>query len=218
MEKSKNIAVILSGCGYLDGAEIHEATLCLLALSQKGYSYHCFAPNILQHQVVNHLTEEVKKGEKRNVLEESARIARGKVSDLSELKVESFDSLLLPGGFGAALNLSTYALNSKEYLVLKELEEIILAFYSAKKAIGATCISPVILANIFKGKEALKMTLGSDTSNIDQLNQMGMQGESAAVNQVIIDQEHKVYTTPCYMELGNLSEMFKGVVQLVELL
>jgi enhancing lycopene biosynthesis protein 2 len=139
-----NVAVILSGCGYLDGAEIREAVLALTALDKEGATVEVFAPNIPQRKVVNHLTGE-DTDETRNVLVESARIARGKVRDLDEAKAEAFDALVLPGGFGAALNLSDIALKGAEGTVIPALKNLILDFLKAGKPIGAICISPAVL-------------------------------------------------------------------------
>ena len=154
------VALILSGCGYLDGAEIHESTLSLLALAQAGHEVDSFAPDRDQFNVVNHITQE-KMEEKRNILIESARITRGKISPLSALVVDDFDAIMLPGGYGVALSLSDFATKSTECSVDPELKRIILDFHSAKKPIGATCITPAILAKIFEGVASVRLTLGT---------------------------------------------------------
>ncbi|TFH22716.1 MAG: isoprenoid biosynthesis glyoxalase ElbB, partial [Bacteroidia bacterium] len=143
----KKFAVVLSGCGVFDGAEIHEATLSLLAIAKKGCAYEIFAPDIQQYHVVNHITGDEME-ETRNVLVESARIARGKIRDLKQFNPSSFDGLLFPGGFGAAKNLSTWAFEGADASILPEVEVAIRGMVDLKKPVGALCISPVILARV----------------------------------------------------------------------
>lgn len=207
-------AVILSGCGYLDGAEIHESVLCFLALAGAGHSYQSFAPDVLQAKVVNHLNQEEVE-ETRSVLVESARICRSEVKDLVSIQPQDFDALLLPGGFGAALNLSNFAKQGTDCEVLESLQRIVLAFFEEKKPIGATCIAPVALAKIFQGKVPLRMTLGSSPEFAEYLKIMGHRPVLAGVADLIVDEENRVYTTPCYMEPPDLAGMFEGVKKLV---
>ncbi len=209
------IAVILSGCGFLDGSEIHESVLTLLALAQAGHSYQCFAPNSEQYKVVNHLTGEESSDEARNILVESARIARGKIKPLEELDPDAFDSILLPGGFGAALNLCSFALEQENCTVNEKLKVILQKFHASKKPIAATCIAPVILAKTFQGRAKMTMTVGSDSGSLEKLSQMGMNPESARVTDCVVDEENKVFTTPCYMEPDDLAGMFAGIQKLV---
>lgn len=212
------IAVILAGCGFLDGSEIHESVLGLLALSQGGAAFHCFAPEGDQKKVVDHLTGGEKEEERRSILEESARLARGKVSPLRELDPASYSGLFIPGGFGAAQNLCSYAWDPENYTVDSELEEVIRAFHRAQKPIGATCIAPVILAKVFQGKERVKLTLGREESFYLQLKEMGMDPVKAGVEECVMDEVQRIYTTPCYMEPEDLKGMFEGVTALVRCL
>lgn len=207
-----NVALVLSGCGVFDGSEIHESVICLLALARAGHKVTFFAPDIPQQDVINHLTGEAVE-ESRNVLVESARIARGEISPLAELEVERFDAILLPGGFGAAKNLCDYAAEGEECTVLPELEEILLAFHRAGKPIGATCITPAALAKVF-GKVTL--TLGSAPENAASLEKMGARAELADVRTVVVDKASRIYTTPCYMEETDLVGLFEGITTLVK--
>lgn len=209
------VAVILAGCGFLDGSEVHESVLTLLALAQRNHEVRCFAPDIPQRRVVNHLTgEEVE--ESRNVLVEAARIARGEISPLQELDVSQFDAIMLPGGFGAALNLSDYALKQENCSVDPDLRRVITQAHKAKLPIGATCITPAPLAKIFQDITPVVMTLGSSADSSKQLECMGMKAKSATVYEMIADEENKVYTTPCYMEPPNLAGMFEGICKVVD--
>jgi len=208
------VALILSGCGVFDGAEIHESTLCLLALAQAGHRAACFAPDIPQRDVINHLTSEPME-EQRNVLVESARIARGKISPLSELKVDEFDAILLPGGFGAAKNLCDYAINGEQCTVLPELADILRAFHKAGKVIGATCITPALLAKVFENEMQVTLTLGSLPENKESLEKMGAKGVLCNAHSVVDDDKNRIYTTPCYMEDTTLAELFVGITDLV---
>lgn len=208
----KNFAVILSGCGSRDGSEIHEATLLLLAISQEDAKYQCFAPNINQFHVVNHLTGEVM-NEKRNILVESARIARGNIKPLSEFKVEDFDALVLPGGFGAAKNLSTFALDGAKMVVLPEVEKIILKMHAAQKPIGAMCIAPTIIAKVLKD---VSMTIGTDQNTADVITNLGAHQIPTENGDVVIDNEHKIYSTPCYMLDASIADIYDGAYNMVE--
>lgn len=209
------VAVILSGCGYLDGSEIHEAVLCLLALSKKGCQYVCFAPDKEQKKVMNHKLKKEILSEKRNCLVEAARIARGNVFPLESLKEKEFNALLFPGGMGAALNLCDFAEKGVHCTVDPILKDIIVSFYKAKKPIGATCIAPVVVAKALEGIASVEMTLGSDKVNQSILNQMGMKGVLASVKDCVVDSKHLIYTTPCYMEPDDLAGMSQGVESLV---
>jgi len=210
------VAVILSGCGYLDGTEVHESVVSLLVLEKKGHSYHCFAPDVLQMRVINHLTGEEEKGVRRNVLEESARIARGRIKPLESLQVEEFDAILLPGGFGAAQNLSDFAELREGCSVHPDLKRVLLEFYQEKKPILATCIAPAVLAKVFFGKAVIKMTLGSDPVNCELLEKMGMEPESKKVSEASFDEKNRIYTTPCYMEPDDLVGLYKGVSLIID--
>ena len=148
----KKIAVVLSGCGVYDGAEIHEAVLTLYAIAVNGAAYEIFAPDIDQHHVVNHLAGS-EMNESRNVLVESARIARGNIKALSEFNGKDFDAIIFPGGFGAAKNLSTFAFDGSNCQVNSDVEAAIKEMISLGKPVGALCIAPVILARILFGCE-----------------------------------------------------------------
>jgi len=209
--RQAKIAVILSGCGHLDGAEIHEATLTLLAIHKNGADYMCFAPNINQHHVINHLTGEEMEGT-RNILVESARIARGKVADLNRFKADEYDALILPGGFGAAKNLSNYALTGPDCRVQEDVARAIRTMHEAAKPIGALCIAPVLLARIIP---ELTLTIGQDPSTAENLAIMGARHTPTLHGEVTIDREKKVVTTPCYMLDSSVDQIAEGAENLV---
>jgi enhancing lycopene biosynthesis protein 2 len=210
----KHIAVILSGCGNQDGAEITEAVSLIVALGQNGADYKCFAPNI-EFNATNFLTGETLP-EKRNVLEESARIARGDIEDLKNLKVSEFDGLAFVGGFGAAKNLSDWASKGAKSQVLPAVEKLIRDFHGASKPIGALCISPVLLAKVL-GPEKVTLTLGNDPETIAEVLKTGAQHEVCPVDDFVTDRHTKVITTPAYM-YGNAKahEVFKGIAGLAK--
>ena len=210
-----HVAVILSGCGFMDGSEIHESVLCLLCLAQEGCTYQCFAPDHDQADVVNHLTGQ-RMNETRSALVEAARIARGKISPLSELDPSKFDAILLPGGAGAAKNLSNYANSGSNCSVNEDLKQALLRFHESKKPIGACCIAPAVLGKTFQEVAKVELTLGSNPSTTAQIEALGMQPKLATVDQAVLDQENKVYTTPCYMEPPELAKMYLGVQKVVK--
>lgn len=188
-------AVILSGCGNLDGSEIHESVSILLAIDKAGATYQCFAPNIEQHHVINFVSK-TETAEKRNVLVEAARIARGDIKDIKEFEASEFDALMLPGGFGAAKNLSTFAFAGADMQVNKEVEKAILSMFKAEKPIGAICIAPIILAKVIKGA---KLTLGNDKATIEIAEKLGANHQITQTGQIAIDEMNKIVTAPCYM-------------------
>jgi enhancing lycopene biosynthesis protein 2 len=208
----KKFAVVLSGCGVFDGAEIHEATLSLLAIAKQGGSYQVFAPDINQHHVINHLTGKEMK-ETRNVLVESARIARGNIKDLKTFKPSEFDGLLFPGGFGAAKNLSNWAFRGAGARVLPEVEDAIRGMVRLNKPVGALCISPVILAMVLG---SVKLTIGEDMATAQAIESLGATHVKTSHGEVVVDNVHKVVTTPCYMLDATIDQIAEGADHLVE--
>ena len=207
------VAVVLAGCGVYDGAEINEAVLTLLSLEQQGASYQCFAPDIEQMHVINHLSGEPMAGERRNVLVEAARIARGNIKALDALKVEEFDALLVPGGFGAAKNLSNFAVAGAAMEVLPEFLEIARGFHRAGKPIGLICIAPVMAAAICG--EGAQCTIGNDADTAAAIEAMGAQHLACPVSEARVDSERKLVTTPAYMLAGSVSEAYSGISECV---
>jgi enhancing lycopene biosynthesis protein 2 len=195
MNKQKRFAVILSGCGVFDGAEIHEATLTLLAIAKAGCSYECFAPDKEQAQVINHLTGKLM-NEERNILVESARIARGKIEPLNLFEPEKFDAVIFPGGFGVAKNLCSLAFEGSECTVDPEVELAVIASVEAKIPIGALCISPALIAKILPGAE---VTIGNNLETISTIEKMGGVHHLTNHGELIIDEKFKLVTSPCYM-------------------
>jgi len=208
----KNFAVILAGNGVFDGAEIHEATLTLLAIKQQGGEYGIFAPNIPQHHVINHLTGE-EMPEQRNVLVESARIARGEIGDLKDFNPDNFDAIIFPGGFGAAKNLSTVAFDGANAKVNQDVEKAVKGMLERGKPIGALCISPAMIAKIIGD---VKVTIGQDPGTIEAINAMGGTHVETSHGEVVIDEKHKVFTTPCYMLDANITQIADGANNVVK--
>jgi len=211
MEKKK-FAVVLSGSGVYDGAEIHEATLTMLAIMRQGGDYQCFAPDIKQHHVVNHLTGE-EMNESRNVLIESARIARGNIKALSKFDGKEFDALIFPGGFGAAKNLSTVAFDGANATVIPEVEKAINQMIELKKPIGALCISPAILAKVLKD---VNVTIGIDKGTAEAIEAMGATHVETDHGDVVFDEDKLVFTTPCYMLDATILDIDDGANNVIK--
>lgn len=207
----KKFAVILAGSGVYDGAEIHEATLTMLAISRQGAEYQCFAPNINQHHVINHLNGEEMK-ETRNVLVESARIARGNIKDLKEFDGNKFDAIIFPGGFGAAKNLSTVAFDGANATVNPEVEKAIKQMFELKKPIGALCISPTIIAKVLGD---VNLTIGQDEGTIEVIEAFGATHIETDHGDVVFDEEKLVFTTPCYMLDATILDIDDGATNVV---
>jgi enhancing lycopene biosynthesis protein 2 len=208
----KKIAVILAGCGVYDGAEIQEAVLTLLAIDNAGATYSCFAPDILQHHVVNHVTGE-EMAEKRNVLTESARIARGDIRDLSLFESGEFDGMVFPGGFGAAKNLCNWAFAGDDCIVNPQVERAVRQMYETGKPVGAMCIAPVILAALFHGK---RLTTGRDPASAGFIEHTGNEPVMTGHGEVVCDESGKLFSTPCYMLEASISQIAEGTRNLVQ--
>jgi len=218
-DKKLKFAIVLSGCGFLDGAEIQESTMTMLAVCEAGGTYQIFAPDIAQYHVINHLTGQPS-AEVRNVLVEAARIARGKARPLSEFKAREFDALLFPGGFGAAKNLSTFAFDGASCTVNADVQASVQAMLKAGKPIGALCISPAVIAKIVSGA---RVTVGADEEANEQIARMGSSAQNTGHGQIVIDEEHKIVSAPCYMLESSVDEialdareMVKAVIRLAE--
>ncbi|AIB44586.1 isoprenoid biosynthesis glyoxalase ElbB [Pseudomonas fluorescens] len=210
---SKKIAVILSGCGVYDGAEIHESVITLLRLDQRGAQVECFAPDVAQLHVINHLTGE-EMPESRNVLVESARIARGAVKDIGQANAADFDALIVPGGFGAAKNLSNFAVEGAGCSINPQVLALAEAFAEAGKPVGLICISPALAAKIYG--PGVTCTIGNDADTAAALDKMGATHLECSVEDIVEDQARKLVSTPAYMLGKNISEVASGINKLVD--
>jgi enhancing lycopene biosynthesis protein 2 len=210
------IGVVLSGCGFYDGAEIQEAVVTLLALDRAGAEVELMAPDIDQLHVVNHLTGNEMSGEIRNVLVESARIVRGNIRNIAEVNADDLDALIFPGGFGVAKNLSDYAMAGPECEVNPYIYDMVVAVRKAEKPIGVMCIAPAMMAKIM-GKRGIKvnLTIGSDEKTGADVEIMGAKHVACDVRDIVIDKKHKVVSTPAYMEAKSISEAADGIEKLV---
>lgn len=210
---NKKVAVILSGCGVYDGSEIYESVLTLLRLDQRGAQVQCFAPNAPQLHVIDHYRGEETQ-ESRNVLVEAARLARGNIKDVREGKVEAFDALILPGGFGAAKNLSDFAVSGADCTVQPDVLAFARAFAQAGKPVGLICIAPALAARIYG--PGVVCTIGNDPDTAATLTRMGAQHENCAVDEIVVDPQRKLVTTPAYMLAKSISEAASGINKLVD--
>lgn len=207
------VGVVLSGCGVFDGAEIHEATLTLLFLDRAGAEIVCMAPDIDQMHVVNHIKGEAT-GEKRNVLVESSRIARGVIKDIKDVKAADFDALVFPGGFGAAKSLCDFAVKGADCAVNPQVERLIKEMHAAKKPIGFVCIAPVIAAKVL-GSFNPELTIGNDKDTAEAIEKMGGKHVGSPVENAVIDRKNKIVTTPAYMLGPTISKVALGIEKLI---
>jgi enhancing lycopene biosynthesis protein 2 len=207
------VAVVLAGCGVYDGSEIHEAVLTLLALDRRDVEYQCFAPDIPQLHVVDHLTGEVAPGETRNVLVEAARIARGKVQDLAKARAADFDALLVPGGFGAAKNLCDFAVAGSAMQIQPEFLRLASEMREAGKPVGLICIAPAMAAKIFG--PGVECTIGNDADTAAAIETMGGKHVTCDVKHAVVDKRNKLATTPAYMLAQRIGEAAQGIDECV---
>ncbi|MFO1464363.1 MAG: isoprenoid biosynthesis glyoxalase ElbB [bacterium] len=210
----KKIGILLSGCGVKDGSEIHEAVLTLLAVDRAGAQPVFLAPNG-DLEVVNHLTGEPT-GEKRNILLESARIARGNIKDIAQVRAAELDALILPGGFGAAKNLSDFAFKGAEAKAHAEVARLVREMHAAKKPIGAICIAPATIAAILGPDHHPALTIGNDKGTAKAMEQMGAHHHECPVRDFYVDEKNKIVSTPAYMLAHRVSEAADGIEKLVK--
>lgn len=205
-------AIILSGCGQFDGSETHETILTLLSLSQKDIAWDAFAPDIKQKKVINHVTNQPE-NESRNVLKEAARLTRGHIKPITEAKIENYDAIIFPGGFGAVTNLCDYAEKGIDFVFQADVKAFIDKAVLAKKPMGFICISPIMIPKIYKGA---KLTIGHDKKIAQQIAEMGCEHVDCKANDIVIDQEYKLVSTPANMVAKNISEVYDGIYKLVK--
>lgn len=212
----KKVGVIFAGCGVFDGSEVSESVLTLMALEKAGLEALCMAPNRDQHHVINHLTGE-ETDEKRNVLVESARIVRGNIEDISGVSGNDIDALVIPGGFGAAKNLSTFLVDGPTGEVDPEVRRLVREVFASRKPIGFICIAPAVGAQIL-GETGVELTIGNDADTARGIEACGASHTNCEVTEIHIDQERKVISTPAFMLGQNILEVSEGIEKLIQTL
>jgi len=218
------IGVLLSGNGVYDGAEIHETVLTLLAIDEAGAEWICLAPNYNQHHVVNHVTGEVMP-ETRNILVEAARIARGNIKDIDGFDISEIDGLVMPGGFGAAKNFSKWAFDGAEGEINPQIKDFLLAIIKAKKPIASLCVSPVVMAKALEGSGITpKLTMGTDAAaspydiiaSHEGIATLGAQTKTKNITEILVDEENKIITAPCYMMEASIKQIRANVKMAID--
>ena len=215
---AKRVGVLLSGCGVMDGSEIHEAVLTLLAIDTAGAQAICIAPSTDQMHVVNHVAGQPVAGQRRSILEEAARIARGMIRDVATVRATDLDALALPGGFGAAKNLCTYAVDGINCKVNPDVERLVREMHKAQKPQAAICIAPVLLCKILGKNAALTVTIGNDPATADHIRQLGCRHVNCPVKDCVVDKANKIVTTPAYMLAETIGEVAAGVERAIRTL
>jgi enhancing lycopene biosynthesis protein 2 len=214
MANQKRVGVLLSGCGFLDGAEIHEATCTLLSLDRRKATLVAMAPDVAQLHVVDHVAKQPAAGQGRGVLTESARLVRGQITDLARVSAAELDALILPGGFGVAKNLCSFAVEGRQMRVLPAVEALIRAMRAAGKPMGFVCIAPVVAARVL-GAEGVRLTIGNDADTAAALESWGARHVACPVDQVVLDERLKVVSTPAYMLGPWIADVAEGIDKLV---
>ena len=208
----KKIGVVLSGCGVYDGAEIHESVITLLAIDRAGAKAVCMAPDVEQMHVINHHNGEEMPDEKRNVLVESARIARGEIRDINAIKADDIDALVFPGRFGAAKNLSSFAEEGEDCKVHPEVMRLVKEFIAKQKPQAALCIAPAMMAKIYEGESVNPtLTIGNDKDGISMVEAMGSKHQECSARDFVLDKENNIVSTPAYMVGKSISEVAEGI-------
>jgi enhancing lycopene biosynthesis protein 2 len=212
------VGVVLSGCGVYDGAEIHESVATILALDRADADVVFMAPDVEQMHVINHIQGAPVEGETRNVRVEASRIARGEVSIVADVQASDLDALIFPGGFGAAKNLCDFAVKGADCSVDPDISKLVLDMHSAKKPVGFLCISPAMAARIYGDANirGVKLTIGKDPATADAIRAMGAEHVDCEVGDCVVDETHKVVSTPAYMLAQRISEAADGIEKTVK--
>ena len=208
------VGVVLSGCGVFDGAEIHESALTLFFLDKAGSQIICMAPDVDQMDVINHMKGE-SASERRNVLLEASRIARGDIKDIKDVKAADLDALVFPGGFGAAKNLCSFAVKGADCTVNPDVQRLIKEMHSARKPVGFVCIAPVIAAKVL-GSFNPQLTIGNDKDTAEAIEKMGGRHVASTVDNIVVDRKNRIVTTPAYMLGPTISKVAQGIEKLIE--
>ncbi len=214
MASQKRVGVVLAGCGYLDGAEIQEAVCTLLSLDKRGAKVVAMAPDVPQMHVVDHVKSAPAGGERRGVLAESARIVRGQIGDLAKVTAKDLDALVFPGGFGAAKNLCTFAVDGRNMRVNADVERLTREVRAAGKPMGFVCIAPVIAAKLF-GSDTVKVTIGNDRDTAGAIESWGARHVDCKVEDVVVDERLRIASTPAYMLGPWIAAVASGIDKLV---
>ncbi len=207
--------MVLAGCGVMDGSEIHEAVCAMLAIDRAGAETVCMAPDKDQQDVVNHVSG-TPQGGKRGVLVESARIARGKIRNLASVRATDLDAIVLPGGYGAAKNLCTFAFDGPACVVDPDVRRLLREMHGAGKPIGALCIAPAALAAVFGKDLHPELTIGTDEGTARSLEEMGARHVKTPVSDIVVDRKNKIVTNACYMLATRISEVAAGAEKVVK--
>jgi enhancing lycopene biosynthesis protein 2 len=214
MAATKRVGVLLAGCGFLDGAEIHEATCTLLSLDRRKAQLVAMAPDVPQMHVVDHLAKAPAAGQARGVLAESARIVRGQIRDLAQVSAADLDALILPGGFGVAKNLCSFAVEGRQMRVQPGVEALVRAMRAAGKPMGFICIAPVIAARVL-GADGVRLTIGDDAETAAAIESWGARHVACRVSEIAVDERLKVVSTPAYMLGPWIADVAEGIDKLV---
>lgn len=207
------VAIVLAGCGQHDGSETHEVILTLLSLAQEKVAWDAFAPDIMQHHVSNHLTNESEKNETRSVLKESARLVRGKIKPITEARLSEYDAVIFPGGVGAVTNLCNWFEKGSDFSFNLDVKSFIDNVTAAKKPIGFICIAPIMIPKIVRGAE---LTIGNDISLSKQIESQGSTHVDCKATDVVVDKKNKIVSTPANMVANSIDEVYEGIHKLVK--
>ncbi len=205
----KKIALLLSGCGYLDGTEVTECVSTIIKLSELGTKWTPFSIS-KSYSPTSHFAPEHSPPGPLNCLEESARITRSQMTDLKEIRVKDYDALVIPGGYGVAKNFCSWALDGPSCSVDKNVKSVIEEFHSLSLPIGAWCIAPALVSRVL-GQHNIQVTIGNDTETAAGIEKTGAIHVPCSVTDFVTDRENKIISTPAYMLQAQPHEVFQGI-------
>lgn len=206
----KKAAVLLSGCGNMDGSEIHETVAALIALDRAGWQVVFTAPDIQQGKTVNYLNGGSEAP--RMVIQEAARIARGKITPLRADLADEVDAVVIPGGLGAAVTLCDFAVRGSSCEALPVVLDFLKRVHSAGKPVAAMCIAPVLVARCLPGAA---VTIGSHRETAALIEEMGCRHVECSAAEAVADPDMMVVTTPAYMTAKGPGEVYAGALEMI---
>jgi len=211
----QTVAVVLSGCGVMDGAEVTEAVGLIVSLSQAGFGMAFYAPDRFQANVIDHYRG-VAAGESRNILSEAARIARGNIKPLSAIRPEAHCAIVFPGCFGAAKNLCNFAEAGGRANLYEDVQAALSPFVEERKPIVALCAAPLVLGLIARncGISGSRITFGGYAEGKAMVDALGVWGQTHVempVDGACVDEGHRFVSVPAYMYGGATpAQVFAG--------
>ena len=209
----KKTAIILSGCGQVDGSETHETILTILALEQHNLDWEGLAPSGLQTEVYDHYTNTKENISPSSMITEAARLVRGNITIINAVNASDYAAVIIPGGAGVIKNLSNYSTAGINFTIHPELLAFMATIVRLQIPAGFICIAPILIPKLYGNKP--KLTIGSNVELAAKIVQIGGEHCDCLANDIVIDHAQKIVSTPANMVAKNIVEVYHGIYKLV---